>query len=89
MPSILINEKEYPCEVEYDYTPAEDGYFNYKEGHGLPPEPESIELTSIVIKVGSCEIDMLSDEYSWILTKDDIEVLESDVLSEIKENFGR
>lgn len=79
--SILINEKEYPCEVEYKYWPAYEGFFDYKQGHGLPPTPADVELTAIVIQVGPMEIDLLSNEYNWILTKDDIEVLEGEVLA--------
>ena len=75
--TIEIAGKPFPCCFDFTYEPAEDEWFDAVAGVGSPGWGEQIEYQSVRLQVEDDRcIDLMSEEYCWLLTLEIINALD-------------
>lgn len=77
--TLKINSKDYDCLIYFDYQPAQPAYSDD------PGQDEHLEIFEVLVEPApELVIDLLDDDYKWLLTPDDIKTLEKAAIKHVK-----
>ena len=72
--TVVLNDVEYKCWLDFDYQPPEKSYFNWITGDANDEVNEAAKIDRIKVQVSeTCDIELKSEEYNFLLKDNDIE----------------
>ena len=85
--TVVLNDVEYKCWIDFDYQPPEKSYFNWINGDANDEVNEAAEINSIHVQVDDdLVIDLKSKQHKWLLQFNEIESdLEDDCIAYVHE----
>ena len=72
--TVVLNDVEYKCWLDFNYQPPEKSYFNWITGDGNDEVNEAAEIINIHVQINKdFVIELKSTEYDFLLKDNEIE----------------